>query len=75
MLALIHRGISREEAYRIVQQDAMSVWNKGGDLRDELKGDERVTSRLTTGEIDSLFDLKYHLKNVDIIFDRVFGAK
>jgi len=75
LLALIQKGISREEAYRIVQQDAMSVWNKGGDLRDELKGDERVTSRLTTGEIDSLFDLKYHLKNVDIIFDRVFGAK
>ncbi len=75
LLALIQKGISREEAYRIVQQDAMSVWNKGGDLRDELKGDERVTSRLTAGEIDSLFDLKYHLKNVDLIFDRVFGAK
>jgi len=75
LLALIQKGISREEAYRIVQQDAMSVWNKGGDLRDELKDDERVTSRLTAGEIDSLFDLKYHLKNVDVIFDRVFGAK
>ncbi len=75
MLALIQKGISREEAYRIVQQDAMSVWSKGGDLKDELKGDERVTSRLTAGEIDSLFDLKYHLKNVDVIFDRVFGAK
>ena len=75
LLALIQKGISREEAYRIVQQNAMSVWSKGGDLRDELKGDERVSSRLTAGEIDSLFDLKYHLKNVDVIFDRVFGAK
>ncbi len=75
MLALIQKGISREEAYRIVQQNAMSVWSKGGDLRDELKGDERVTGRLIAGEIDSLFDLKYRLKNVDVIFDRVFGAK
>ena len=75
LLALIQKGISREEAYRIVQQDAMSVWSKGGDLRDELKDDERVTSRLTAVEIDSIFDLNYHLKNVDAIFDRVFGAK
>ena len=75
LLALIQKGISREEAYRIVQQDAMSVWSKGGDLREELKSDERVTARLTAGEVDSLFDLKYHLKNVDLIFDRVFGAK
>ncbi len=75
LLALIQKGISREEAYRIVQQDAMSVWSKGGDLRDELKDDERVTSRLTAVEVDSIFDLNYHLKNVDVIFDRVFGAK
>ena len=75
MLALIHKGISREEAYRIVQQDAMSVWSKGGDLKDELKADARVTSRLTCEEIDSIFDLNYHLKNVDVIFERVFGAK
>ncbi len=75
MLALVHRGISREEAYRIVQQDAMSVWSKGGDLRDELKGDAQVTGMLSAEEIDSIFDLKYHLKNVDVIFDRVFGAK
>jgi len=75
MLALIEKGITREEAYRIVQQDAMTVWNKGGDLRNELKSDERVTGRLTEKEIDSIFDLKYHLKNVDIIFERVFGDK
>lgn len=73
LLALIQKGITREEAYRIVQQDAMQVWGKGGDLRDELKGDERVTGKLTKEEIDSIFDLNYHLKNVDVIFDRVFG--
>ena len=75
MLALVHKGISREEAYRIVQQNAMSVWSKHGDLKDELKSDARVTSRLTCDEIDSIFDLNYHLKNVDVIFERVFGAK
>jgi len=75
MLSLIKTGMTREEAYRVVQQDAMEVWKKRGDLRDELKGDKRVIDRLTEKEIDSLFDLKYHLKNVDIIFDRVFGTK
>jgi adenylosuccinate lyase len=75
LLALIHKGITREEAYQIVQQDAMSVWSKGGDLKDELKADERVSSRLTSDEIDSIFDLNYHIKNVDVIFERVFGSK
>jgi adenylosuccinate lyase len=75
LLALIQKGITREEAYRIVQQDAMQVWGKGGDLSDALKSDERVTGKLTKEEIDSIFDLNYHLKNVDVIFDRVFGAK
>ena len=74
MLFLIQKGISREDAYRIVQQNAMEVWDKGGDLRDELKGDPRIISRLTAEEIDSIFDLGYHLKHVDVIFDRVFGA-
>jgi adenylosuccinate lyase len=74
MLFLIQKGISREEAYRIVQQDAMEVWGKGGDLKDELKGDPRVTSRLTAREIDSIFDLNYHFKNLDAIFERVFGS-
>jgi adenylosuccinate lyase len=74
MLALIRKGITREEAYRIVQQNAMEVWSKGGDLKDQLKGDERVAGRLTKKEIDSIFDLNYHLKYLDVIFERVFGA-
>ncbi|MCE5334955.1 MAG: adenylosuccinate lyase [Desulfobacteraceae bacterium] len=73
LLALIQKGISREDAYRIVQSNAMRVWSKGGDLRDELKMDERVSARLSADEIDAIFDLNYHLKNVDAIFDRVFG--
>jgi adenylosuccinate lyase len=74
MLALVHKGITREEAYRIVQQNAMEVWSKGGDLKDELKGDERVAGRIAEEEIDSIFDLNYHLKYLDVIFERVFGA-
>jgi adenylosuccinate lyase len=75
MLSLIRTGMTREEAYGLVQQNAMKVWEKGGDLRDELKADERVVGRLTKEEIDSIFDLKYHLKNVHVIFNRVFGTK
>jgi adenylosuccinate lyase len=74
MLFLIQKGISREEAYRIVQQNAMEVWDKGGNLKDRLKEDSRVMSRMTAEEIDSVFDLGYHLKHVDVIFDRVFGS-
>ncbi|MHC1726939.1 MAG: adenylosuccinate lyase [Syntrophobacteraceae bacterium] len=73
LLALIQKGISREDAYRIVQGSAMEVWRKGGDLKDELKLDSRVTDRLSGREIDAIFDLGYHLKNVDVIFTRVFG--
>ena len=74
MLFLIQKGISREDAYRMVQQDAMEVWNKGGDLKDELKGNPRILSHMTADEIDSIFDLGYHLKYVDVLFDRVFGS-
>ena len=74
MLSLIQKGITREEAYHIVQQNAMEVWSKGGDLKDELKGDERVAGMLEEKEIDSIFDLNYHLKYLDAIFQRVFGA-
>lgn len=73
LLALIEKGISREDAYRIVQKNAMEVWQKGGDLREELKRDADVTALLSAGEIDRLFDLGYHLKYVDAIFERVFG--
>jgi adenylosuccinate lyase len=53
----------------------MEVWRQGGDLKDQLKGDERVTSLLAEKEIDSIFDLNYHLKYLDAIFERVFGAR
>lgn len=74
LLALIQKGISREDAYRIVQESAMEVWRKGGNLNEELKLNSRVIDRLSDREIDAIFDLGYHLKNVDVIFSRVFGA-
>ncbi len=75
LLALVEKGISREDAYRIVQRNAMTVWEKGGELSRELKTDPDVSGRLSPEEIDALFDLKYHLKNVDAIFTRVFGPE
>ena len=74
LLALVEKGISREESYRLVQRNAMRTWGGEGDLIDLLKGDTDVTSKLTPDEIDQLFDLEYHFKHVDTIFARVFGA-
>ncbi|MEN6441382.1 MAG: adenylosuccinate lyase [Syntrophobacter sp.] len=75
LLALVDKGVSREDAYRMVQRNAMSVWAKRGELRQELKSDPEVARLLSPSEIDGLFDLKYHLKHVDTIFRRVFGCK
>jgi adenylosuccinate lyase len=74
LLALVEKGISREESYRLVQRNAMRTWGGEGDLIDLLKGDTDVTSKLSAEEIDQLFDLEYHFKHVDTIFARVFGA-
>ncbi|HEX3651991.1 MAG TPA: adenylosuccinate lyase [Rhizomicrobium sp.] len=73
MLALTQAGVGREEAYRLVQRNAMRAWNGEGDLLSLLKGDGEVTSALPADELGKLFDLGYHLKHVDTIFARVFG--
>ena len=73
LLALVEKGESRENAYRLVQRNAMRTWQKEGDLVDLLKADADVTKRLNPAEIDALFDLEYHFKHVDTIFARVFG--
>ena len=74
LLALTQSGVSREDAYRLVQRNAMKVWEHGADFRTELKGDAEVTAALSETEIDEKFDMGYHLKHVDTIFRRVFGA-
>lgn len=73
LLALVEKGVSREDAYRLVQRNAMRTWKKEGPLNELLKGDADVSTRLSAAEIDALFDLEYHFKHVDTIFARVFG--
>jgi adenylosuccinate lyase len=75
LLALTQAGVSREDAYRLVQRNAMKVWESDGQLSlmDLLKGDSEVTAALSPAEIEEKFDLGYHLKHVDTIFSRVFG--
>lgn len=73
MLALTRKGISREDAYRIVQRNAMAVWHEGGQLPERLKQDPEVMKSLSAAEVDSIFDMSYHLKHVDTIFRKVFG--
>ena len=75
LLALTQAGVSREDAYALVQRNAMKVWESDGQLSllELLKNDEDVSARLSTAELESLFDLDYHFKEVDTIFERVFG--
>ncbi len=75
LLALTQAGVSREDAYRLVQRNAMKVWESNGTLSllDLLKGDEEVTAALSNDELEEKFDLEYHFKHVDTIFARVFG--
>jgi adenylosuccinate lyase len=74
MLALTQKGASREDAYRLVQRNAMPVWRGEGDFLTLLKADKDVKKYLSETEIAENFDLGFHLKHVDTIFKRVFGA-
>ncbi len=73
LLALTQAGLSREESYELVQRNAVKVWDEGADFRDVLAADAEVARLLPAADLDALFDLGYHLKHVDTIFDRVFG--
>ncbi len=72
LLALTQAGVSREDAYRLVQRNAMKTWEQGKDFLSELKADKDVTAKLPPEKLQALFDLGYHLKHVDDIFARVF---
>ena len=76
LLALTQAGLSREDSYSLVQRNAMKVWESDGQLSllDLLKTDPDVAQRLSDDELNALFNLDYHLKHVDTIFGRVFGA-
>jgi adenylosuccinate lyase len=75
LLALTQAGISREDAYRAVQRNAMAAWDGKGRFSDLLKADPEITRYLGAQTIDRLFDPAYHLKHVDTIFARVFGQQ
>ncbi len=71
MLALTQAGVSREDAYRLVQRNAMTAWQGKGDFMELLKADAEVTKALTPEQIEACFDLGYHLKHTDLIFQRL----
>ncbi|MDL2405719.1 adenylosuccinate lyase [Rhizobium calliandrae] len=73
LLALTQAGVSREDAYRLVQRNAMKVWEQGKDFLEELLADQEVRKALSEEDIREKFDLGYHTKHVDTIFKRVFG--
>ncbi len=77
LLALTQKGVSREDAYRLVQRNAMKVWDTDGKyhLLDLLKQDKEVTDNLASEELEALFDLGYHTKHVELIFQRVFETE
>ncbi|MES2903429.1 MAG: adenylosuccinate lyase [Pseudomonadota bacterium] len=76
LLALTQAGLSREDSYALVQRNAMQVWGSDGQLQllDLLKADPEVTAKLSNDELEALFDLNYHFKRIDVIFERVFGT-
>ena len=74
LLALTQAGVSREDAYALVQRNAMKTWEQGKDFLTELKGDKDVTAKIRPADLDGMFDLDYHTAHVDTIFKRVFGG-
>jgi adenylosuccinate lyase len=74
MLALVEKGLTREDAYALVQRNAMASWRKGEKFKDMLKHDPDVRKHLEKNELKALFDLEPYLRNVDHLFTRVFGG-
>jgi adenylosuccinate lyase len=74
LLALTGKGVTREDAYATVQPLAMRVWDEGANFRALVMSDSRITEHLTRAELDELFDVDKQLRNVDKIFERVFGG-
>ena len=73
LLALTQAGASREDAYALVQRNAMKTWEHGADFLTELKADKEVVAKVPASALEQMFDLGYHTKHVDTIFKRVFG--
>ena len=74
LLSLTQKGMSIEESYEIVQQNAMKVWDSGLEFFSVLQSDPRISAVMSSEELESCFDWKYHSKHVNTIFSRVFKA-
>jgi len=74
LLALTGAGLSREDAYRLVQRHAMDTWDRGGQLRERVLADPEIAERLSKEEIDAVFSLEAALRHVDAIFERALGG-
>ncbi|HET6921757.1 MAG TPA: adenylosuccinate lyase [Anaeromyxobacteraceae bacterium] len=75
LLALVEKGVARQEAYVFVQRNAMKVWEEKVDFRTALVGDAEVRKALSEADLEACFDVGHHLRHVDAIFERVFGAE
>jgi adenylosuccinate lyase len=75
LLDLVEHGVTREDAYRLVQSHAMQAWKEGLDFRQLVLADKEITGRVPRKQIEYAFDLPRQLKNIDKIFERVFGSK
>jgi adenylosuccinate lyase len=75
MLKLVEKGMSREDAYAVVQSHAMRSWEEDREFKELLEGDDRIRACLDTGEIDAIFRVENFLGHIDFIFSRVFGAQ
>ena len=73
LLALVDAGMLRDDAYAIVQRNALPVWEGKGDFKQSLQNDPEVTAKLSKEKIDDLFNLSHHMKHIDTIFKRVFN--
>jgi adenylosuccinate lyase len=73
LLALVHQGLTRDEAYRLTQRAAMQVWEQGGTFKERVLADPDIGKIIPQAELEKLFDLKHHLRHVDAVFHRVFA--
>ena len=72
MLELTKNKFSREQSYKIVQKHSKNAWNKNISLLESLRGDKIIRSKIKDKELNKIFDLKYHTKKINLIFNRVF---
>jgi adenylosuccinate lyase len=75
LLELVEQGVSREDAYRLVQGHAMRAWNQGLNFREQVLNDRNITGRVPEKAIQRAFDLKRQLRHIDAIFARVFAPR